>query len=365
MGEVVSDPFDEGCRHVASYSLYLGGGSFVGLKVLGKTLNGGSVFSGRAKQQALSVQIEEEGYIPMASPARGFVNPNGFYIREIPCSYSVFYIVMKHSPNPGVMLTNEISHGQYWHFLAKSHHQCLEQQGKSRTCSCPRNCCFANGMALVAINTRNSSVQERRMLKKVQMAPAILRSVVGFAKGPACGAGQETSSLEINVDVQPLLGHREENLFNLPRRIGSSGNWILLDLRLEKNGHGPHGSEASINTSGGKPCPRVYSTTHGESLAMTICEPNTSAARSFSTSTTNPANSDVPSAALKTSSSGEPNPATFEEFRSDTRKCGSHWTFKGLNARTVSTWDKFVWALRIHKISTPGALNAMPWSCSR
>jgi len=31
----------------------------------------------------------------------------------------------------------------------------------------------------------------------------------------------------------------------------------------------------------------VYSTAHGESLAMTICEPNTSAARSFSTSTTN------------------------------------------------------------------------------
>ena len=47
-------------------------------------------------------------------------------------------------------------------------------------------------------------------------------------------------------------GRREKrNLF------GSSGNWILLDLRLEKNGHGPHDSEASINTSVGKPCPRV------------------------------------------------------------------------------------------------------------
>ena len=149
------------------------------------------------------------------------------------------------------------------------------------------------------------------------------------------------------------------------RKKGSSGNWILLDLRLEKNGHGPHDSEASINTSGGKPCPRAYSTTHGESLAMTICEPNTSAARPFFTSTTNPANSDVPSAALKTSSSGGPNPATFEEFRSNTRKCGLHWTFNGLNARTVRTWDKFVWALRIHKFPTPGALNGMTWSCSR
>jgi len=219
IGEMVIDPFDKGCGHVTGYSLDLGGGSFVGLKVLGKFFNGGSVFSGSAEHHALSLKVEEESHIPMSSPARGFVHPDSFHIREIPRRHSAFYIVMKHPPNLGVVLADEISHGQYWHFLAKSHHQRIEQQGKPGAWSCPRNRGFANGVALVAINTRDSGVQERRMLKEVQVPPAIFRSVVGLAKSPTGGTRQETPSFEINVNVQPFLRCREEDLFNLPRQL--------------------------------------------------------------------------------------------------------------------------------------------------
>jgi len=235
--EMTLDPLDKGPRHVAGHPANLLRRSTLRLEVADEMTDRGGVLASGRENQSFLVQIEKEGHISMAPTTGSFIHPDGLHVIKTPGFDSLPHIMPKNSPNPGVMLADLLRNSANWHLLAESHDKSLKQEGKTGPRAGPGNLDFPDGIAGFAVTSRDPSMQESCMLEEVQMSPTVLRGVVSLAETLAIGTGEETARFKVEMDIQALLGRRELDPGNLPRRNqaqGSSEEFLLSHVPFQK-----------------------------------------------------------------------------------------------------------------------------------
>src|SRR5580700_9577083 len=113
--------------------------------------------------------------------------------------------MIQHSPDPRIVLVDDLGHIGHRHRLDHRKQESLEQQREARSRPRPwrRNLLYA---AFVADNPGYRSLQHRLVLKEVQMTPLPLPDVVHATSFGAAGrTGEPAAPREADVQVELFL----------------------------------------------------------------------------------------------------------------------------------------------------------------
>ena len=167
-----------------------------------------------------------------------FINANLFDIGVVSLLSCFLYVVLDHSPQAGVMLSNKFGNLVYGHGRSQNHDIGFEQQGEPAVSPGPRNI-DQSDTAITAIDTGYPSVYVSFMLEKIQMSPRFLFRIMDST---VCLTTSRTGKLaplgKVHMNIQTLLVNIKTTLHNLPwgcqHQRGLDQFSIFHDLNLTR-----------------------------------------------------------------------------------------------------------------------------------
>jgi hypothetical protein len=145
----------------------------------------------------------------MAPAGRGLVEGDPGHVGMVGAVAGLFDVVMKHPPQPGIVLADQAGDRGDRHRGYHHHDQGLEQQGEAAAVACPGHRDPLDP-APAARHPWHAGMQVGFVLEEVEMPPGHRLGVIGGTIGRAAGrAGEAAASREIQIDVE-ALGRRIE-----------------------------------------------------------------------------------------------------------------------------------------------------------
>src|SRR5262245_45952885 len=122
------------------------------------------------------------------------------------------------TPQTRVVLADQAGGSGHRHSLDESHDERFEQKREAGSRPCPRHVDEAHA-TVGTVDAGDARVQERLVLKEIEVAPGLLYRVVHRAVGlAALGTGKPATGLEVDLDIEPLLVGVELGVHHHPRR---------------------------------------------------------------------------------------------------------------------------------------------------
>src|SRR5215831_5300379 len=134
------------------------------------------------------------------------------------------------TPQTRVVLADEAGGSSHRHILDESHDERFEQKRETGSRPCPRHVDEAHA-TVGTVDAGDARVQERLVLKEIEVAPGLLHRVVHRAVGlAALGTGKAATGLEVDLYIEPLLVGVELGVHHHPRRHQAECELEQIDI---------------------------------------------------------------------------------------------------------------------------------------
>jgi hypothetical protein len=190
------------------------------------------------------VQIRKHSHVVMALAYRLVVDPDSANLRVVAPGDCLVDVVVNHTPQSRVVLTDKPGDRANRHVPRHCQDERFEQQSESASRPAPRNIHGTDSTSRT-IDSRNSSVQDRLVLKEVQMTPLSLLGVIRLATSRAAfGTSERSSTTKVDADLEMFGFSAELKRGDVPRfgKAKRESKELILFHRGRVSGHWDHDS---------------------------------------------------------------------------------------------------------------------------